>query len=81
MTEISLEFIGERLERIQAEQADMRAGIARVEASIASIKDDINVLTAIVLRLDGSTGREFRSLYEQIGRMTERIRKIEQTDG
>lgn len=40
---VSLEFIGAQLERMFAEQAKMRG-------EIAGLRDDIRVLTAIVLR-------------------------------
>ena len=52
-------------------------------AEIASLRDDLTVLTAIVMRLDGSHVallQETRATHTQITRMNDRIRKLE-TEG
>jgi hypothetical protein len=77
MTEITLQFIGERLAAIQGEQSNIRIDLGDLKKAIADLNDDMKVLTAIVLRLDGSTGREFRSIHEQMGRLAERVRQLE----
>jgi hypothetical protein len=47
---------------------------------LASLRDDMAVLTAIVMRLDGSMAallQEVRVVHQQIGRMNDRVRKLE----
>jgi hypothetical protein len=54
--------------------------IERLMTDVASIRDDTAVLTAIVLRLDGSMSallQETRATHGQIARMNDRIRKLE----
>jgi chromosome segregation ATPase len=54
----------------------------RILSEIASLRDDMTVLTAIVMRLDGSHGnllQEIRATHTQIARMNDRIRKFEGT--
>jgi hypothetical protein len=49
-------------------------------SEIASLRDDMTVLTAIVTRLDGSHGallQETRATRAQIARMNDRVRKLE----
>ena len=55
----------------------------RLLAEIASLRDDMAVLTAMVMRLDGSHTallQETRATHAQITRMNDRIRKLE-TEG
>jgi hypothetical protein len=52
----------------------------RVITDVASLRDDMNVLTSIVLRLDGTgTGllTETRATHTQIQRIAERLRRLE----
>lgn len=52
----------------------------RILTEIASVRDDITVLTAIVMRLDGSHAallQETRATHTQIARMNDRVRKLE----
>lgn len=52
----------------------------RLITEVGSLRDDTNVLTAIVLRLDGSMTallQENRAIHSQITRMNDRIRKLE----
>jgi hypothetical protein len=54
----------------------------RVITDVASLRDDMNVLTSIVLRLDGTvTGllTETRATHTQIQRISERLRRLEPT--
>lgn len=65
---ITLGFLGRQLDRVITE--------------IASLRDDMTVLTAIVMRMDGTmTGllTETRAVHAQISRIAERVRKIENT--
>jgi hypothetical protein len=52
----------------------------RILTDLASLRDDMAVLTAIVMRLDGSQTtllQETRATHTQIARMNDRIRKLE----
>ena len=63
---IDLEYIGQTLRRLISE--------------VASLRDDLHVLTAFVQRLDNSHGRmleEIRAMHRQHSRLTDRVRRIE----
>jgi hypothetical protein len=52
----------------------------RILTEIASLRDDMAVLTAMVMRLDGSHSallQETRATHAQITRMNDRIRRLE----
>jgi hypothetical protein len=52
----------------------------RILTEIASLHDDMTVLTAIVTRLDGSHAvllQEVRATHTQITHMNDRVRKLE----
>ena len=54
--------------------------LQRVVADVASLRDDMQVLTSIVLRQDGTLTallQETRATHVQIQRMNERIRSME----
>ena len=64
---VDLAFIGRALQRLTAE--------------VASLRDDMHVLTAIVQRLDNSQGRmleELRVMHRQQSRFGERLRQLEE---
>ena len=64
---IDLGFIGQALQRLTTE--------------VASLRDDMRVLTAIVMRLDNSQGRmpeELRGMRRQYSRVSERVRQLEE---
>jgi len=77
MTEPDLAFIARSLERLTTE--------------VGSLRDDMRVLTAIVIRLDNTRERheslltemltEIRTMHAQHSRMGDRVRKLENTDG
>jgi len=63
---IDLEYIGQAIRRLASE--------------VASLRDDLHVLTALVQRLDNSHGRmleEIRAMHRQHSRLTDRVRRIE----
>jgi len=63
---IDLAFIGRALSRLTAE--------------VGTLRDDVNVLTSIVLRLDNSHGRlldELRAIHAQQQRVDARLRAVE----
>lgn len=74
MAEIDLNFLAQQLERLLTNDALQR--------------DDMRVLTAIVMRLDNTRERhegvmtdilhEMRAIHMQIGRMNDRITKLEE---
>jgi len=64
--EITLEFIARQLERVLTEQA--------------SLRDDMRVLTAMVLRIDGTLNRllvEVHEMHAQHARFSDRLRAVE----
>jgi hypothetical protein len=64
---IDLAFIGRALQKLTGD--------------VASLRDDMQVLTAIVLRVDNGQGRmleEFRAMHRQHGRLAERVRQLEE---
>jgi hypothetical protein len=63
---VTLEFLARQQDRMLAE--------------LASLRDDVNVLTAIVQRLDNSHTRllaEIRATHGQVSRQGERLRRLE----
>ena len=63
---VDLAYVGRALQRLTSE--------------VASLRDDMNVLTAIVQRLDNSQGRileEIRAMHRQPSRFGERLRHLE----
>jgi hypothetical protein len=65
--EIDLRYIGQALQRLTSE--------------VASLRDDMHVLTAIAQRLDNSQGRmleELRGMHRQYSRLSERVRQLEE---
>ena len=63
---VDLAYVGRALQRLTSE--------------VASLRDDMNVLTAIVQRLDNSQGRileEIRAMHRQPSRFGERLRQLE----
>ena len=53
----------------------------RMITELASLRDDMHVLTAIVQRLDNSQGRmleELRGMHRQYSRLSERVPQLEE---
>jgi chromosome segregation ATPase len=58
----------------------LQAAAQRQQTDTASLRDDIRVLSAIAMRLDGSHSvllDELRATHTQITRMNDRVRKLE----
>lgn len=72
--EIGLSVIAELNRRILEEMASLRA---ELHDGLASVKDDMNVLTAIVLRLEGHVTR----LDQRLDRFSARLRQLEEARG
>ena len=56
--------------------------LQRLTVDVASLRDDMHVLTSIVLRQDGTLTallQETRATHTQIQRINERVRKLEST--
>jgi hypothetical protein len=71
---VSLEFIGAQLERIFAE-------LGTIRADQAAMRDDIKVLTTIVLRHDKTltgTLTQMRAMVSQHSRFNDRLRRLEE---
>lgn len=55
--------------------------LQRLTTEVASLRDDMHVLTAIVQRLDNSQGRmleELRAMHSQYSRLSNRVRPLEE---
>lgn len=64
---VDLAYIGQALQRLIAE--------------VASLRDDLHVMAAIVQRLDNSHGRlleEVRAIHRQQSRFGDRLRQLEE---
>ena len=64
---VDLAYVGQPLQRLSAE--------------VASLRDDMHVLTAIVQRLDNSQGRmleELRAMHQHQSRFGEHLRQLEE---
>jgi septal ring factor EnvC (AmiA/AmiB activator) len=72
--EIGLSVIAELNRRILEEMASLRA---ELHDGLASVKDDMNVLTAIVLRLEGHVTRR----DQRLDRFSARLRQLEEARG
>ncbi len=69
MAEPSLEFIGGQLERLTG--------------NVAGLRDDMSVLTSIVLRQDATLTAlltEMRATHSQMARIADRVRRLETQD-
>ena len=67
---IDLAYVGQALQRLTDE--------------VASLRDDMQVLTAIVQRLDNSHTRlltEIRATHSQVSRIGDRVRRLEAAEG
>ena len=58
----------------------LHAGIDRLTTDVSSLRDDMGVLTAIVIRLDGTLTAllaENRAVHSQHARLANRVRALE----
>ncbi|HEX2151024.1 MAG TPA: hypothetical protein VHG31_03375 [Stellaceae bacterium] len=61
--------------------AHIGRALQRLTTEVASLRDDMHVLTAIVQRLDNSQGRmleELRAMHSQYSRLSNRVRQLEE---
>ena len=75
---ITLEFLARQQQRLLEE---MRTGFRSMRDEMGSFRDDMQVLTAMVLRLDGTVGRvltELRAMHSQHNRLANRVRRVEE---
>ena len=75
---VTLEFLARQQQRLLDET---RIGFRAVREELASFRDDMTVLTAMVHRLDGTVGlvlTELRAMHSQHGRLANRVRRIEE---
>jgi t-SNARE complex subunit (syntaxin) len=68
-------------ERENIDLAYIGCALQRLTTEVASLRDDMQVLTAIVNRLDNSHARlldEVRATHSQISRLANRVRQLEE---
>ena len=73
---ITLEYLARQQQRILDELSSMRG-------EVGSFGDDMQVLTAMVMRLDGTVGQvltELRAMHSQHGRLAHRVRVEERLE-
>ena len=61
--------------------AHIGRALQRLTSEVASLRDDTQVLTAIVMRLDNSQGRmleELLAMHSQYSRLNNRVRPLEE---
>lgn len=78
MVEVSLEFLGEMMRRMMEKQDRMEA---RMETEFRSLRDDITVLTGIVIRLKGRNDGlpiEVRGIRERQERLIREVDRIKE---
>jgi hypothetical protein len=71
---VTLEFLGAQMERMFAEQAKTRE-------DIAGLREDMRVLTAIVLRHENTLVdmlQQIRTMVSQHSRFSDRLRRLEE---
>jgi hypothetical protein len=71
---VSLEFLGAQMERLLAGQAAMRE-------DIRGLREDVNILTAIVLRHENTLTdllQQIRAMVAQHARFNDRLRRLEE---
>ena len=67
MADVTLEFLGKQLQRVLDD-------LVIIHNEIASLRDDMRVLTAMVIRVDSKLDR----LEDEIHRQGGRLRKLEE---
>ena len=75
---ITLEFLARQQQRLIEE---MRTGFRSMREEMGSFRDDMQVLTAMVMRLDGTVGlvlTELRAMHSQHNRLASRVRRLEE---
>jgi hypothetical protein len=68
---ITLEFLARQQQRLLAEMGLMRG-------EMGSMRDDMQVLTAMVMRLDGTVGLVLTELRAMHSRLAKRVRRLEE---
>lgn len=75
---ITLEFLARQQQRLLDE---IRGEMRSLRDEMASFGDDMQVLTAMVMRLDGTVGlvlTELRAIHSQHQRLANRVRRLEE---
>jgi septal ring factor EnvC (AmiA/AmiB activator) len=73
MADVTLEFIAKQLERVLAEQAQMRDELLVTNARIGYVESSMERIEAAIVTLT----LEVRAVRNQVGRMNNRIVKLE----
>ena len=75
---ITLEFIARQQQRVLDE---IRTEMRSVREEMASFRDDMQVMSAMIMRLDGTVGlvlTELRAMHSQHNRLANRVRRLEE---
>jgi hypothetical protein len=75
---VTLEFLARQQQRLLEE---MRIGFRSMREELVAFRDDMTVLNAMVMRLDGTVGlvlTELRAMHSQHGRLANRVRRVEE---
>jgi chromosome segregation ATPase len=75
---VTLKFLARQQQRLIEE---MRTEFRSAREEMASFRDDMRVLTAMVMRLDGTVGlvvAELRAMHSQHQRLANRVRRFEE---
>lgn len=75
MTDISLEFIAEQLERVLAEQASVRTRFDNVDGELGDMHAGLTVLTEMAMK----HARDMVQVKNILGRLDNRIAQLEKT--
>ena len=75
---VSLEFLAHQQQRLLDEMLAMRADLQDLRDARERSRDDVAVLTAMVLRLEGSLAREARSLQARFDLLDRRPTRVEE---
>jgi predicted nuclease with TOPRIM domain len=70
---VTLEFIAKQLERVLAEQADMRAELTGMRSRLDELAAGQTVLTEMVFRVE----RAIVQIKDALGRLDNRVTKLE----
>jgi|GEM_PF-1223641 hypothetical protein len=71
---VTLEFLAPQQQRLLEE-------LSLIRDEMGTIRDDMQVLTAMVMRLDGTVGlvlTELRAMHSQHARLANRVRRLEE---
>ncbi len=78
---ITLEFLAAQQRRTLDELGAIRVEMVGMRTEFVAIRDDITVLTAIVVRQENATLDQLRAMTNQQNRFSDRLRSLEDQAG